>query len=544
MKIKIFVSQSANIEDVKAFLSALLVLLLKVNGNDTSKFKLDFKKWFAASAGILDQLKLKKDFTRIANTYQLKETFSDEDAAALGKLLKANKGYLEKDNTVGFEYLNLYKDIASSLATDSVPAWKRIEKNVSVLKNSKLNAIFIPESEEGSVEEEPIGVAIKKLKDLAVKLNGRPDKPFFNPKELAALRLKEPKLMSDYATYARQVNTAVKKEIFKFVRASGKELVPLTSLREHLKRLNLVNNLPTGFLTGKIDETGKMYTKEERQLDKIPFGSVQMNPKYDPETDNTYVLSNVDMPTLRYRTINFNQGNKAKRHTLVKEFFKTESSSRKKWLGDLARNKSKEQILSAMVELLYQTSCRIGGKDNATKGEPTYGLTTLKVKWMKFNPSNIQFNYTGKKLAEQEHVFKTNTAESKKIKDILKELVKNKQPDDLIFTFKGKPIIRHMVNVYLKSLGIEITAHKFRQLSGTKLAMGIINKSKFKTDGSAKQSVVDKWLKDELIKVGSMLHHKTGTKVTGMTAVKSYIDPDVLAEFYDKLGLRKPRWVP
>ena len=44
--------------------------------------------------------------------------------------------------------------------------------------------------------------------------------------------------------------------------------------------------------------------------------------------------------------------------------------------------------------------------------------------------------------------------------------------------------------------------------------------------------------------VGEKLHHQTGGKVTGMTAINSYISPAVSASFFTDLKLRVPAWVP
>jgi hypothetical protein len=44
------------------------------------------------------------------------------------------------------------------------------------------------------------------------------------------------------------------------------------------------------------------------------------------------------------------------------------------------------------------------------------------------------------------------------------------------------------------------------------------------------------------------LHHRTGSgdkeKVTPMTAINAYISPDLLRQFFGKLKLRVPDWVP
>lgn len=550
-RIKIFVSQSADSEAVNALLSTLLVLVLKINKNDVKKFKVDFKTWVSQASGILTQLKIKKEFTVIANKFILNSRFSEEDAVALGKMLKTALPLLERDTAVTFDQLNMYKDCSSSLRTDSKPAWRRIEKNVSFLRNPKFNLAFLPE-DQGSTLEVPLDQATTRLKELAAQLVGRPGHPFLTPKELMDLRKEGDKqeLLAEYSAYLKEINAVVKSETFKFVRNSGNSLVPIAELQDYLTKKKIVNNLPIGFVGGQIDEAGNMYTKEGRQLDKKAYGVITPNPKYNPETDDTYVFTTkgFDGGAVRYRTLEFLGGNKAKRHLLVKDFFKNESQSRKRWLSDLLKAGSKEQTMAAMVEIMHQTASRIGGKDNATKGKPTYGLTTLQVQHVTITPSVIAFDYAGKKDAEQHHEYKIKTAEGKKILAIIKKLIEGKEPTDLVYTFKDKgkvkPITRDMVNKYLKSIGLEVTAHKFRHLMGTKITIGVLGQSPFKATANPKQAVVERWVKDELTKVGEMLHHKTGAKVTSSTAIKSYIDPDILAEFFNDLKLRVPKWVP
>jgi hypothetical protein len=545
-RIKILVAQSADSAAVDAFLSSLLVLVLKVSNNDVTAYKTDFPSWLTKSSGILTQMGIKKDVTRIANKYILNGKFDDEDAIELGKLLSVNKSALERDNTIPYAQLALFKDCVLYLYKNSTPAWTRIHKAVSILRNSKINTSFLPD--DSSMETtEPLPDVIKKIKNLVKNLTGATDKLFLNPQEIIAIR-KDPErlpLVIEYSPLIKIINNLVKAETFKFVRASGNQQVLIDSLKDYLLKKKVPNNLPIGFTGGQIDEVGNMYTKEGRQLEKPCFGPVMFNPKYDPATDKCFAIKSIECPTMVYKTLTMNAANKNKRHALVKQFFATESASRKKWLADLSLVKNKRQVFAAMTELIYQTSCRIGGIGNATKGEPTYGLTTLQVRHLDFVQGAVEFNYSGKKAAEQHHVYKTTDATGKKVRAILEQLVKDKLPDDNVFTFKDAVITRKMCNDYLqKTHNICITAHRFRQLAGTKAAMGILKMSPFKKGSDVKQAAVDKWIKEEMKKVGEILHHHTGTAITGMTAIKSYIDPGVLIEFYTDLGLRVPTWVP
>ena len=545
-KIKIFVAASASADDINSFLSALLVLVLEVNGNDTTSFRVDFKKWVAESSGILLQLGIKKEFTVVANKYQLKGEFTEPEAIVLGKLLKANRAKLERDNSISFEQLGLYNDCAGQMATNSMPAWRRIEKNVSMLRNPKLNQIFLPPEEQEDVGAETINVksAVKAMQKYVVKLLGRTDKLCILPSEMKALR-EDPAnipVLKEYGVYAKAVRDVVKLEIRNYVRKSGNELLTVAEIQTYLTQKQLPNALPVGFTGGLIDESGHMYTKEGRRLERDLIGVVFMNPKYDPVADSSYVLLGKDVG--RVKTLSMNANNKAERFGKVKTFFAKETQFRKSWLSDLKTVGSKEQIFAAMIEIMYQTSCRIGGKNNATKGEPTYGLTTLEVRHLAFLASSVEFNYAGKMAHEQLQVFKTTTADGKSVLAVLKKLVAGKSDTDMVFTFKGKPLTDSQTRVYLKTLGIEISPHYFRRLTGTKMAMGILKMCPFKKSESPKQSAVDKWVLEEFKRIGTVLHHNSGANVTGKTALKSYIDPLLMVEFYEGLGLRIPNFVP
>jgi hypothetical protein len=548
-----FISISATKEEITALNALLCVLVLAVNGNDTSS--LDLSEWIELSKPLISQLGVKREFTKIMNKFISTKVFKDPEAQEFGKLLKSKKAIMVADLSISKEMLGLYNDCVLHLASNSEPAWKRIHIKVGVLKIPSLSRLFLDEDEDETTTEATTPdtapqVDVKalgaNLKKIALKL-GKSDSPFLEIAELQDIRKNKPQLadtLKEYYATLKQLNAVIKAETFKFVRSSGKDLVPITELKEYLKRKQVLNNLPTGFLGGLTDELGKHYTAEGRQLDRATFGVCVPNPKYDPELDNTYVLTNWSA-RVRFSTLDFKKSNKTTRHALVKEFLDNEEDFRRKWLPDFKKAGTREQILAVMVELLYQTSCRIGGKDNATAGEKTYGLSTLLVSQMTFSVGMVAMDYAGKKSHEQHHELRGNTPESKAVINILKMLVKGKSEDDLVFTYRGKPVSASMVRDYLKELGIELSPHKFRQLSGTKLAIALIAKSPFsRKKANYTQKDVDTWLDQELKKVGEVLHHTSGATITGRTAAKSYIDPVVLHTFYTDLGLRSPSWVP
>jgi hypothetical protein len=56
----------------------------------------------------------------------------------------------------------------------------------------------------------------------------------------------------------------------------------------------------------------------------------------------------------------------------------------------------------------------------------------------------------------------------------------------------------------------------------------------------SRPNVATDWLKKQLLLVGKQLGHLNGNKPTVNTALKSYVDPSLLQEFYDRIGVRPP----
>lgn len=543
MKMQVrFKSLSTESRSTDAFISVLLILVLRLNEYDVKSFTAEFKTWVGLSSEFTKAFGLAKTFTKIVNSFMLKGSFSEELALELGKVLKDKKAMFERDTTVTHGQLSLINDIGLNLRTASESAWNRIHKNVSILRNPKLSSIFVLDDEQhvGGGETD-LKAAAKALPAVIQKAVGRSGH-FLTPDEAQKLRLDNPELFSKYAKLVKVVNAAVKRETFNYVRSTGKPMVGVEDLRSYLNKKGIPNNLPTGFVGGQFDEFGKAYTREGRLIDRIPIGIVKMNPKYNPDEENTYVMRGVDH-RVTYRTTSFTQSLKEERHSLVKEFLEEESKYRAMWLKDLDKKGSKDQLLAAMVELIYATSARIGGVGNESKGEPTYGMSTLQVSHLKLKPNLIAFDYVGKKNAPQPAKYQVKDHVSKRVLSIVEKLVADKKPSENVWTYKGKPINRAMVNTYLKSKGIKLSIHRFRQLAGTKLAMMLMSKAPFKKSDHPKQSEVEKWFKEEMKKVGELLHHRNGENVTGMTAVKSYISPEEVVSFFTRVGLRKPKFL-
>lgn len=546
---KLQVSLSAEKSEVDALISALLVLLLNVNEKNTVALRADFKEWSKASMPFLKELDIAPEVVKVFNIFTLKNDIFEEHAIELGSVLKSVKDKLTRDTTISTSKLKLLNDCILSLHKDSLPAWNRIVQAVSILGNPKLSMAFSGTSVDAGNEpifnKATVERYVKTLKPLVFKTTGRTGSYYMTPKELLTLKAHEKDYLA-YISAARELTKIVKAEIQKFVRMSGDSKVHIEKVKTHLESLGLIHNLPRNYPLGYVDDHGKFYTMDGLLLDKIPVGTMVINPKYVPGQDNTYVMHSLEFgPSSRCRTLQFLTGKKKARHSVVKDFIEEEQKYRAKWLMDLNKPNTKEQVFATIIELLHATSARIGGAGNATAGEPTYGLTTLLVEHTQVLANKVTFNYIGKKLAPQPATYLVKTPEGKKIQAIMKKLVTGKKPSDHVFTWNGSPVQSQYIRAYLKSLQIELSPHRFRNIAATKLAQKLCLEggAKFKR-GSVKQTDVDRWVKEEFIKIGEVLHHRTGEKTTGMTAIKSYIDPFVLEDFYTSLGLRIPKFVP
>jgi len=536
-----FNSLSASDESVDAFLYVLIVIILAVNKNDVQEFTKGLTAKMHKANDLLRQHGAHKSTVKYFNKFLLTKSLSDAEAAELGKTLKTFKVSFTRDVSIDLSHLDLLNACIQNLSTDSEAAWRKIERDVKILNNADLTSVFTTES---TIEVQGITyiTAASRIKPLVKKLSGKLDTVFLTIAEAQAARAAQPEVYAEYTKLLKVINQTVKHEIFTFVRKKKQSLVDVDVVRSHLESLKMPNNLPRGFVGGQVDESGKFYTAEGRMLDKVPSGMVVMNPKYDPATDNTYAFTTSE--GIRYRTQTFLSNNKKARHSVVREFMQNEEEHRTRWRLDLTKKGSEEQVLAAMVELLYTTSARIGGKDNATAGEPTYGLSTLQVAWVKMTPTKIILDYTGKKLANQYVEYKVNTPTAKKVQEIIRAQLDRKTPESMLFTFNHRHLSRQRVAAYLKTLGIQLTPHSFRRITGTKLAESILAKAPFKASAYPKQAEVEKWFKDAALKIGEALHHRSGEKVTSATAIKSYIDPQVIEDYFVGLGLRRPKWLP
>jgi DNA topoisomerase IB len=551
MKLNIALA-AAKHPEAEAFASVMLVMLLDLNGEKTDSFKADVKGWASEASAFAKKFGFGKEFTKAMNSFVVKGDLSEDHADELGYAMKDAMPKINQDNKISFEYYNLIKDIGANLRDAKPTSWKRIHKAVSMLESTKLHAAFTLDEDHAKPVVDKKGKEVTgdlsklttEIRKVMKQLTGRDTCFYQNNDERAELAAdpKKKKLMEQIAPLNKKLKAIRDREITNFVRASGKKMVDLEEVKKHLDKKGIPHNLVKGFPGIQVTAEQTYFTAEGRELEKQPYGTVAMNPKYDPDSDNTYAAKGTDH-RVTYRTVEFLKGKKKARFSDVKDFIEKEDTYRAKWVKDLDSKKFRTQALAAMFELLWATSSRIGGKGNSTKGEPTYGMSTIRVSHMAVKSGYIQFDYTGKKLTPQSAQYKINSTVAKKVQKIVQKLIDGKGEDDLVFSIEGKPIGDGAARTYFKSnVGTPMRVHSLRAVEGTKMAQEFIAKSPFKKSHQPKQTEVEKWFKEQVIDIANRLHHRSGDKPQPSTSIGSYIDPEVINEFFiDKLGLRSPK---
>ncbi len=582
-----FSALAASATDTNAFISLVVYVLLKYNGNQVDRVTPHVVKWYAQAKPFLDErADVAAPLTTCFNMVHLGKTPKADKVEALAYALKDKEflAFLDKSIRVTKDQIKFIKLLYNHTLADTQEkvdsTWTRIGAMVSSLQHPSLNILFAAKLDKKGniVEDKEIAVpkdvtrAASELSAIVKSVAGRSN-CYLQMREMSNLRASNPTLFSRYAALNKIVNTLAVTTIKKLILQSGKSKVSIAKLSEQLKAKGIPNNLPIGFEGGLIAVVSNKlvaYTAEGAELDRVPSGTVRMNPKYDAQTNNkVFVCMGTGDDHIRYRTLEMKTARRGSHFKNVEHYTKNAAKFRATWVKDLMKfdpkrhhgRPDREIVLAAMVDLLQSTSQRIGGKDNKTAGEETFGLTTMKVSHFEIKKSYIAYSYTGKKKATQSAKISTiSSPEAIRLGQVMRALIEERKdakgkkipakgPDDFVFTWRSgsidKPVPASAVRDYMKdNLSLPMGPHGFRHSVATEMTKKILAKSKFKA-GKATQKEVDTWVKEQLKEVGSKLHHKdTKGDVTGVTAMASYIDPVVMHKFYEDLGLRTIKGVP
>ena len=534
-------------DSVVAFLKLLATLYVTYDTKLTREQLRRLNMWESEAGEFITKFKLTKQ-TKLAVRLVVSgedPNTSDEADEAISELLetlKAKQPLFDKETDINRTQMGLLKDFRLA-HFGSAAAAKRLLRGVASIGDPMVTQFYSHDVDH--IDPKDLYVRLAALVKKYGKVPG-----YIMPTEVMeswqtynkAKGAKHPGHV-EYLALRRELNDLFKKSLSNIVRASNKPYLPLRDVMAQLKANGIVNNLPAGFV-GNIDDLGNFYTTAGKRLLQTVSGDVRMNPKYKADEDNAYVCEFTPpfaVKASRAYTADYRQDAKAGKFEVVNAVLPKLDALSKKWMPDMRLVlKSKDGVLATLCEFIFDTSARIGNKNAMTKGERTFAATQLQVKHFKFTQAGCTVTYQGKAAGLQVHKLKFNSVRGKQLGDALEKLIAGKKPSDSVFTFKGDQVTSTMINRYLHSIGFpkDFTVHKLRTARGTKMASDILKSPPFKKGDGTKDTVIHKWLETELLKVGAALGHMSGEKVTSATAIQNYIAPELLVEFYAKLGVR------
>lgn len=412
----------------------------------------------------------------------------------------------------------------------------------------------------------------EEMRSIVEEYNGDSSLFIKSPQDIENMKQTAPELWKKYSAAQRVFNHTWLMYVAAFVRESGQKLASYKDLLEEMEDNGYESDLPVGF-DGYIDAAARLYTKDKKIIEGRP--SKAFNPviimNKNPERKGQFKVMDWNgriedaVAKKTYYTKEHHQESAIGKFGAVKEFGDYAEHIRNRWLRELTGSDTgssptkvfspadTNQVVALLIELVWQTAARIGNEGNATRGEKTYGLSTVLVSQVRFNPNSVSITYKGKDAVTTKHVIQAINPLNKFIVEALRTLATSgdKTRSDHLFTYvtrQGKPrrVSDHLVNTELKNfynVPSGFSVHNIRTYHGTKIFEAELEKvfKKYpKLDRKAAKGVIESMA----LVVGAKLNHVRrgveGEEVTGATALSNYIDPNIQAKFYEHYGVPIP----
>jgi len=442
-----------------------------------------------------------------------------------------------KDKDVSYKIIDCLNALKAYLKDPDKKKWIKVVGLYSEIKKDVSN-IF---TQYNKFHKESIKRDVLLLKKIVKKYGkeNRPDNLDFvlSLNEVKLLKEKNPDVLLKYTTTFNHLLEQAKKFIQYLILKNGQHKLPIDQIAEEMKKQGfppIYHDQVVNYIY--LDLNFNLYAYKKTKLScKPPIYRVliEYNKSYNKDDDSNYVLKYMILGGATWQfcySEQYKQKMNEEKYSKVYESLDKIDQVRKKWLKDIKSDDKIKQQLGAATEIIYQTAMRVGTKGNQTNGEPTYGLLTLKVLNVKCDETKgiVEFTYIGKAGVSHHHKIK-----NKDITKIICNLIKNKKKQDRLFD-----ITPEQLNKYLKErLKLPITIHKFRTIKGTLLAYKkLIQENPCKNMKTDKEKL--EYLRKVLIDIGKELGHYSGEKITGETALKNYIDPNIIKEYYETCNLK------
>jgi DNA topoisomerase IB len=533
----------------ESFMKMLLTLSMSREFDYDAAYKRNFSLWFSEGEPFIKRFKLSLPLFKRAQAGILSGVDCNTDDAFHQVILSVFDAVQEKHAEVKAE-LDLRREDVSFITDcrlfytkNSASARARLHKNASRFGESDISSMFVTEHDDIADEKAKLRALVKKY----TKKEGY-ELPVDLLQEWQAHAKKTGKKLKDHEEYLalrKPINAVLKTRLQALIRSSQKPMLLVSTVREALNAENIVHSIPEGFV-GYINDAGKYFTLGKLEMKQAPRGEVIMNDTYDPDSDNMYVCTFKAPGSPKFSrayTLKYAGESKVEKFEVVGQTIPMLAALRTRWRQDLDDVTLPVGVYSTLVEFVDETSSRVSSDKAESHGNRTYGATTMQLRHVKITPTQLIVSYQGKSSGDQYHVidYKGNRAKTRLVANF-KALMKGKGPEDKVFTLNGKGVRGSAVNRYMRSIGFpqKFTIHKFRTRTGMLMAAELLAQSPFKKGGAWKEADVTSWVEEQMLKIGTQLGHNSNGKVTSATAIQNYIEPSILYDFFNKLGLRVP----
>lgn len=396
---------------------------------------------------------------------------------------------------------------------------------------------------------------------------------------VARVKAKSPSKHAEYSRLRSELRKKFDIDWKRVITNNGGDPIDVVEAEKEMTRLGYeLLWIPTksmGF-TGKVGlHMGKvaLFTQDNRMLNGSigPGSKVTMNPLFKDKSlakEPYYMTVKAPGAVTKGTRVYTSEQKKA---ATVEKFQKADQVSTilpnlvKRWLTDSQEKVDlKKQMEGTAACLLYLTGARVGS--NATgmaskKGVAAFGILNARVKHVKVTATNIIFTYPGKKGVAQKHTVAMTKPAQKMLGRNLRFYMENKKPDEMLWSVssitgnKKFSLTYSDFNRYIKSMGFTQGAHKLRHVRGTQLTQQLLDEVPYKpskTDNtlSKRQRAAETYMKEKILsRVADLLGHKSATKTGGtkpawQTSITSYIQPNIVRQWFVDQKLDVPKWVP
>lgn len=574
-------------EATDAFIKVLSVIALKRRKTKVADLMGAYEKYLTEArnfvrrhkvdAKAFDNMASKKSVLKGSKEMEDGTTLADRVKEFLGnfRALYRNKIKADMDSISRSQYQILNPLLTLLASPDSSNAYNLVSRYVTTLNDKALTPFYtLTEEDTGGKGNDLLAERLRMLK----KLGGDP-KTGLGGEALKRAKAKYPNLVREYAKLNRNILTRYKHDVRKVLIGMKKDWAFVEDIIPGLKKLGWPNDRFEQYYSKELlaekkfiglNQAAEMTDKFGNSIGVVALGpdraKITINENYGKEGAKANYVFQIQSKgqvaggkgfSRKYMTKSWGATSKTEnKWTPVNELTKNIEKVKAAWRKALINGQGSAKVYGYLAEALYWTSGRIGAKEGSTDGATTYGISSLLGQHLvSATPQKAKIVYVGKSGQKQTHILDLNAKnmnanDKKALGLLLKWLAARKSKvskDALIFTTGVGRINTFDFSKWMRKVtGIsKFKNHMIRYLRGTAIAQKSLEEAKaeankLKKSNKLNQKEADRIFKAAITPVAEGLGHFLNEKPNINTSIKSYIQPDMMINWYKDIGMRAP----